>query len=467
MARPNTDLAYFHTERDPEEQASLALPDGERAIYHCLWLTEFYTPAETDAVISRLNRMSGVDELGDDPGLAEWMRDRRGRPFSAAWRNVGYFIPRGGTRAFIGPTTFETDFPRGVTHAPASLVSLTPSLTALVLQFVFDDSVTEEWLAPLNQSHSTFTERRRDVKVYVTPTHQAMREVLATRRAIRTRTASWLSENLPGYFSRVGEPHPSIEVVSFKLGTPLLGRGRLDDYLYVLGLYEDVGDCIFDDDLRFRWRDDKNLNASILAASEPELYRWFSRYELGHEWSRLGVEVRMNDLSQFAATVALDGLIASFERSLASTRDRAIASPTVRSVDAQNTLETQLAGVSRAVQAIGPELMDSLEHPWFARDLERLRWLMDFRKDDPSPAAAAVDSYKRRASSLAASERIARDLLVAGAQVSASREGLRLQRTSRLIALAALAVAFGSFATAVLANFDKLISGLKALGLAQ
>jgi hypothetical protein len=57
--------------RDTAENEGLRLPPAEAVIYHCLWLTEFYTPAETDEMVRRFETMRASMRGGSDHDFAK------------------------------------------------------------------------------------------------------------------------------------------------------------------------------------------------------------------------------------------------------------------------------------------------------------------------------------------------------------------------------------------------------------
>ena len=69
-----------------------------------------------------------------------------------------------------------------------------------------------------------------------------------------------------------------------------------------------------------------------------------------------------------------------------------------------------------------------------------------------------MQSYRERADRLVASESALRETLVAGAQIAAAREGLRLQRTARI--LAALGVTLAALG---LLGWDTVRHGIDSL----
>jgi hypothetical protein len=444
--RLGEDLSYFRGV-DPDRNEKLRIPSSESVIYHCLWLTEFYTPSEADEMLRRLEAMRASMKIGGGHDFARSVREDRANPYSGGWHNIGYLIPDGSRRQFIGPDTFETDLPRGVTHGPAFVMSMTPSLTALVVQFIFDDSVTEEWVSPLAKAHTTHAERKLGMIHFPGPKELKRSEAADARRRIRARCAAWIERTIPGYFAALpgSDNHPAVEFITLRDQRPL-GSDSLDDYLDALDLRESSDTWTVDGSFRMRrgsWFE-PDARVAVLAAREDELHGWEGWQGLGHGWNRQGVMVglHVHSFNEFVAALAVDELISSYEAKLAKMRDRLNVGSAAGGDAALSVLERQLADLSRGVSAICPELVRMTEEPWFIQNLRDLSWHAEwYPLSAPGPAETLVRSYRERAEALASSERALRETLVASAQVAAAREGLRLQRNARMIAVFGAALA--------------------------
>ena len=459
MYGPDREFLDSVSDRDAERNRAMRIPDGESVIYHCLWLTEFYTPSEAEEMLRRLETMRASMRQAMGRDFAKFVRDMRERTHGGGWHSIGYLVPRGGRTGYGGPDRLITDLPKGVTHAPATVINLTPSLTALVIQFVFDDSVTEEWLAPLHQFHRTRRVIDKGVIRYPGPGQDKPDATAAARAAIRGRCAEWIARHVPGYFSHLSgsDNHPAVEFVTLRRGTPLGEVGEPDDYLWVLGLNESFETWLVNDHLRLRQGsrpfDDDRPHIAVMGAREDELHAHGGWRDTGHQWGRQGVLIGFHEFDRFAAKLALGTLVASYESALARTRDRLVSGRADPDATLK-VLQQQLSGLSRGIQSIGPELVRLLNAKWFRRDLPDIKWQMEMPQGVPDPVTAWIDNLRERAERLATSERSARELLVASAQVGAAKEGLRLQRGARIISMVALGVALLSLA----ANRDAVVS---------
>ncbi len=455
------DLSYFRG-LDAERNERLRLPVSEHLIYHCLWLTEFYTPSEAERMLRRLESIRASMKISGATDFTASVREFRSSPYGGGWQNIGYLVPTGARSRFMGPDIFETDLPKGVTHAPVSVMSLTPSLTALVVQFIFDDSVSDEYVSTLSRHHTTYAERKNGVIHFPGPKEHKRHEAAEARRRIRVRCAAWIKRTVPGYFAAAPglDTYPALEFVTLRDRLPLDDHS-LDDYMEVLDLCDSPYTWTVDGTFRLRrgnWTS-RSERVAVLAAREDEVHKWTGWQGLGHGWTRTGVMVGLHGFSHFAAALAVDELICSFETELAKVRDQLSLPGLGRGDTNISRLERQLGGLSRATTTVCPELAQVVDESWFAGSLRELRWQSPaIPASAPAPGHSLLQSYRERADRLVSSELALRETLVAGAQIAAAREGLRLQRTARI--LAAVGVALAALG---LVGWDTVRHGLDAL----
>jgi len=455
------DLSYFRG-LDGERNEKLRLPGSEHLIYHCLWLTEFYTPSEADRMLRRLESIRASMKISGATDFTASVREFRASPSGGGWQNIGYLVPSGARSRFMGPDIFETDLPKGVTHAPVCVMSLTQSLTALVVQFIFDDSVSDECVSTLSRQHTTYADRKNGVIHFPGPREQKRDEAAEARRRIRIRCAAWIKRTVPGYFAAAPglDTYPALEFVTLRDRLPLDDH-PVDDFMEVLELCDSPYTWTVDGTFRLRrgnWTS-RSERVAVLAAREDEVHKWKGWHGLGHGWTRTGVMVGMHGFSHFAAALAVDELICSFETELAKVRDQLSLPGLGRGDTNISRLERQLGGLSRATTAVCPELAHLADESWFAENLRELRWHSSFiPASAPAPGRSLLQSYRERADRLVASELALRETLVAGAQIAAAREGLRLQRTARI--LAALGVTLAALG---LLGWDTVRHGIDSL----
>jgi len=238
MARQ--DLSTIRS-RDAEENAQGRLPAGEGIDVPCIWVVECYPPSKVAALVAGL-RSLGLDRpwMGMDRGGAvDWVLSSRGRGFAGAWANLGFFTRPG--HRLLGADQVTTDLPPGTEHAAASLFALTPSLTALVVQFVLSRELGEDLASALNREYRTEVRRSARGIIYDGPDQQRRREVKATFADGRRQASGWIAQHLPGWFASGPDDMPTCAFVTTQAARPFdpAARQRWNSYVGALGLDAD------------------------------------------------------------------------------------------------------------------------------------------------------------------------------------------------------------------------------------
>jgi hypothetical protein len=140
---------------DSEENYDGVLVDDEGVQIPAVWVVELYTPSTINGLLK------GISDLGWDQGLSrndsllKWMSDvRQGR--YAGWINLG-LVSSPNSKNFMRERV--ADLPYGVTAAMPVLMSLTPSLTAFVVLFIFEDSTADSLVSILREKFTTLIRR--------------------------------------------------------------------------------------------------------------------------------------------------------------------------------------------------------------------------------------------------------------------------------------------------------------------
>jgi hypothetical protein len=232
----------FWKKQDDKQNREDRLPDSERVEIPAIWVVELYTPS----TVRRL--LQGIRSLEWDQGrfsggesLSEWMSDVR-QGTQAGWTSLGLVSPP-------EKPHFSADrqapLPAGVTGALPVLMSLTPSVTALVTAFLLDDSAATEVDAVLRRSYSTFTKRdtrfrRRHVVRYVLkggtihaghsihdPNTQRRDGAEACIARLEKGCTDWVREYVPGLFASLpGALHPTAVLMLTEAIPPLTPEAR-------------------------------------------------------------------------------------------------------------------------------------------------------------------------------------------------------------------------------------------------
>ena len=201
--------------RDAEKNERGRLPPTESVQLPAVWVAELYTPSRIQGLIEGISNLGWEHGKSRDDSLLRWMSEvRQGR--RAGWTSLGLVSPPGKAHLMRERTAV---LPEGVRAALPILMSLTPSITALVTAFIFDDQVAASLDEPLRAEYTTQTKRsrffrRRDLLFHIlfgTPV-QLSRSIydpdIQRRTLTRTCLAElegtcvrWVRQNLPGVFA--------------------------------------------------------------------------------------------------------------------------------------------------------------------------------------------------------------------------------------------------------------------------
>jgi len=203
----------FWEERDPKENAQGRLPEDEHVQVPAIWVAELYTPSTVAGLLA------GIADLGWEYGrsradsLTKWMSDaREGR--QAGWTSLGLVSPPKDPH-FMRERT--APLPEGVRVALPVLISVTPSVTALVIAFLMEDDTADLLDKPLRASFSTVTRRLfrpwhvvryvfRDGSVRFGhsihgPDIIRRDRIKSSMRELERGCVDWVREHLPGAFA--------------------------------------------------------------------------------------------------------------------------------------------------------------------------------------------------------------------------------------------------------------------------
>jgi len=205
------------TDRDPQANEKGSLPIGESVQVPAIWVAELYAPSQIGGLLEGIAKLGWEHGKSREDSLLKWASDvRQGR--SAGWTSLGLVSdPRKPNYACERTAVL----PEGVTAALPQLMSLTPSVTALVVAFLLDDKASDELDVPLQAFYSTRSEksprlRLIDIISYVLLNKKSsltFRRTIhdshsqrgkAVRRLIGNREencVNWVRNNLPGAFA--------------------------------------------------------------------------------------------------------------------------------------------------------------------------------------------------------------------------------------------------------------------------
>jgi hypothetical protein len=454
-------LASFRRYQDVKSNAESTPPPGERIELHSLWLAEAYSPSTVMNLLNGLRRLGWASDLSQSLGevnLARWVASSRAAAYGGSWANIGTIVNPGDTR-FLG-TTREALLPEGVDYARGTVSTLTPSLTVLVIQFVFTDQVAQDFDTPMRRSYETYARKQGPrFTAYITPGSQKQDAMLASRRAIRDHCGYWFRSNLPGVFSSglIETGLPSCEFITTRLTKPFEREPSWswDHYMRRLGLEGDWDTWRSDElpglGLRLPRGAEDDAFALLLAGRfddifvDDDMQFWGGR-------TRGGFTARLDDyidrtIAAWAARAALIG----YQQRLTEMRDRASLpeGKTKAAIRALDSVRKELLLTTADAQRVGRDLAAMAEEKRlyshsFETDFEPAA--ASRREFEPSLIELMREDTLSRARTLSETEQHVREVLLASSNLASTTANLRLQRritalTWILLILAILALA--------------------------
>ena len=155
VRRPNREDREFYRDNDLEENEKGRLPDDEGVQVPAIWVAELYTPSTVMGLLKGIRDLGWEYSRNRDSSLTKWMNDvREGR--QAGWTSLGLVSPPEDLHFMRDRTA---PLPSGVTAALPILMSLTPSLTAFVIVFLFDEEAACSLEEPLRAEFSTRSDK--------------------------------------------------------------------------------------------------------------------------------------------------------------------------------------------------------------------------------------------------------------------------------------------------------------------
>lgn len=145
--------------RDEEQNQKSTPTKNETVDLVGLWAVEFYTPSHSKNLLATLtNRVTDSSGLAGRHTPASWLQDSRSGQRGLGWMNVGP-IARPGQKTRLGPA-LSAELPAQVEEATAYLFSLSPSVTCLVVNFIYSKASRRTLDQALRDHYKTRLERK-------------------------------------------------------------------------------------------------------------------------------------------------------------------------------------------------------------------------------------------------------------------------------------------------------------------
>ena len=227
---------------DAADNAETAPPEDEHVDLRCVWAVEYYTPTYVDRLIESLVKLEWDqdDPLGRE-SPASWIRTTRQLSAGGSWLNLGTIRSIDDERHWPIPHR-TAPLPKSVDQARGHIYSLTPSLTCIVVCFIFEENARCRLDDALRKYRHTFKRSLSSGYQTVDPESQKTEEVRQIRREYKNLATKWFRENLPGVFSTglLGGRLPTYELVTLREAEPFpdpeVSDASRPGYLRVLDL---------------------------------------------------------------------------------------------------------------------------------------------------------------------------------------------------------------------------------------
>ena len=238
----SAEILESRRKNDATENAETSPPEGEHVDLRCVWAVEYYTPSYVDRLVESLVKLKWDqdDPLGRE-SPASWIRTTRQWSAGGSWLNLGTIRSVDDERPWPIPNR-TAPLPKFVDQARGHIYSLTPSLTCIVVCFVFDENARCRLDEALRKNRQTFIRYLSSGYQTVDPKSQKTEEVRQIRREYKHLATKWFRENLPGVFSTglLGGLLPTCELVTLRevepFPDPKVSDASRPGYLRVLDL---------------------------------------------------------------------------------------------------------------------------------------------------------------------------------------------------------------------------------------
>ena len=238
-------LEGFH-QRDHTSNAESTAPPEEQIELCCIWAAELYTPAHTESLTRALRNFDQATQLtgSSSEDLASWFKGTQRHLYGRSAINLGIWAPKKRSASQIF-TTRTVTLPDQVEYASGMMFSISPTLTCIVVQFVFSEGMSACYDSALKLDRETFiTPTPRGSSIHL-PFTQKADDIRCLRSKLSELVQTWFRENLPGAFSDQTDEltMPTCELVTFREAMPFpdMDSSVPPLYLRLLGLGHDWG----------------------------------------------------------------------------------------------------------------------------------------------------------------------------------------------------------------------------------
>lgn len=227
--------------KDVEANQRGSLSGDESVQVPAIWVAELYTPSTVGGLRDGLIHLGWEREAGTPESPETWIQYvREGRAAGSKRRAEAV---QGNTSHYN--SGLDASLPFGVTGVRPNLISLTPSLTILVIAFLFDEKTACSLEDVLRADFATQHERDTPVnrwliarhvltgarvpegRIVRSPDSQRSESVNNMLKKLETSCVGWCKDRLPGAFSSLQRSvYPTAALFITKESLPLSSEGR-------------------------------------------------------------------------------------------------------------------------------------------------------------------------------------------------------------------------------------------------
>lgn len=448
-------------EHDDETNLIGCLPDDENVQVPAIWVAELYTPSNVAKLLRSISDLGWEHGRTRDDSLLKWMSEvRQGR--RAGWTNLGPVSPPSETR-FIRERTAV--LPEGVRVAMPVLMSLTPSITALVTAFLLDDKTADSLEEPLRAKYTTYTERsrlfsRRDLVRYILfgtparldrsihdPDLQRRESAKACLAQLEGACFHWIRDNLPGVFASGIYPDtfPSAILLVTETTSPATSKARSIRAFEGLSINRDYD----------AWESAEWPSARLVlprAWGDEGLRLTFAcrrrdafpdRPGYPDPESNSTIAQRANDqIRGLLSRWALSGMLNGYHEQLSELRDRVAESKTYRPVQdlkrLRSLVRTKLFDIITSSHEIEEFTQAERE---YRRDVLELKYIRSSAPEPKSLIDAVSNKQRRDSVGVRRNAELLQSILSVTVDASQTIGGIRIQRLAILLSVISVGIA--------------------------
>jgi hypothetical protein len=198
--------------RDPDDNRETRIPEGEQIRFPVIWLTELYTSTTLAGLLQGLPPLltKAHDPDSSHEDLVDWVRTSR-REGGGAFSPLPEVLPRAGP--FFSYHVVDV-LPSGIRAVTWGIYTLTSTVTVVTAAFHVQDEHIDELQRIVNHDVSTRIIPLPDGYAIRTVGQQKQADADQWRESLRSDSARWLADRLPGSFhSLIPGQLPTIELI--------------------------------------------------------------------------------------------------------------------------------------------------------------------------------------------------------------------------------------------------------------